>query len=59
MHGCLQQVLGQDNDARKQAENNLNSLKQSNADKYAIYLIEIIKSSKYDLISLTQTDIKT
>lgn len=46
MHGCLQQVLGQDNDARKQAENNLNSLKQSNADKYAIYLIEIIKSNE-------------
>lgn len=45
MAAILQQIIGNDNDARKTAEAQLQDAKRAEADKYATYLIAIVHPS--------------
>mmetsp|Transcript_13417 Transcript_13417/g.18343 ORF Transcript_13417/g.18343 Transcript_13417/m.18343 type:complete len:143 (-) Transcript_13417:946-1374(-) len=41
--GALQQVLGTDNNARKEAEEKVNQIKRGEPEKYAVYLSNIMQ----------------
>jgi hypothetical protein len=42
---CLEAILGNDNEARKQAEQSLNDAKAAGVDSYAICMVSILSPS--------------
>ena len=44
--GCLQTILGNDNEARKASEKNLETLKTSAPHKYATYITAVINNAE-------------